>query len=330
MRITSRSQKPTSRPWHNSQPRPVLRVRQAAQLGEGNESIQRTAQQTSRILSRSTNFCVENTGRRFTKRETCLVMMAQDSKPAHDPVHGVGRCCDLCLRRKCAILFISDDIHFLMCYNRLVCSGNVPCMACSIRGIPSSCVYPDSYVPRPHRLSSCPASASTSPTQYQAVLQAQIDQTHGGHASFSNGAHSSIESPPSNVSEGPPPGTIQLGSETTVYVNSRHWTTRLVDFAEPDQRLLPDDACAVPAPRPHTKDEIVQSAGPAPQQPTACALLLHGSHLSTSRSDILSSLPERAVANRLVDTYFNMEALPRGEHHILQLIATSRPHLKSD
>ncbi|KID83338.1 fungal specific transcription factor [Metarhizium guizhouense ARSEF 977] len=194
--------------------------------------------------------------------------------------------------------------------DKLVCSGNVPCMACSIRGIPSSCVYPDSYVPRPHRLS-CPASASTSPTQYQAVLQAQIDQTHGGHASFRNGSHSSIESPPSNVSEGPPPGTIQLGSETTVYVNSRHWTTRLVDFAEPDQRLLPDDARAVPTPRPQ-KDEIVQSSGPAPQQPTACALLLHGSH--SSRSDILSSLPERAVANRLVDTYFNMEALPRGEH----------------
>ncbi|KAJ5111279.1 hypothetical protein N7532_001814 [Penicillium argentinense] len=90
-------------------------------------------------------------------------------------------------------------------------------------------------------------------------------------------------------------GTMQVNQDGTRYVNPTHWQAVLSELAEVKEYLqLTEDTS------PEEEDDEISSmpdiSGP---------VLLFGNAISTSKDDLLSALPTRPVADRIVSSYLN-------------------------
>lgn len=92
-------------------------------------------------------------------------------------------------------------------------------------------------------------------------------------------------------------GSMQLSNAGTSYVDSAHWTAVLDGIAELKDHL--------------EKGEETQESRPLPEQ--MGPQLLRGGISLVTREEIINSIPERLVVDRLISRYFNSFEMSPGE-----------------
>ncbi|GME31802.1 uncharacterized protein LTHEOB_1867 [Neofusicoccum parvum] len=187
--------------------------------------------------------------------------------------------CTLCRRRK------------------LKCDRNQPCGTCSNRGLSYSCTYVSSTPSAINRVSQSRRYPQASPG-----MQDRINQLEGLVVTLMNSV---------NVKPSPTPalptalnaqdtelsdsfGRISLENDETRYVSGDHWIAILDGIAELKDHF--EDNNARPGSSHFPESSQDESDGPR---------LLFGCNSHATKESILSLIPPRPVADRLVSKYFN-------------------------
>ncbi|KAI5927574.1 fungal-specific transcription factor domain-containing protein [Camillea tinctor] len=203
--------------------------------------------------------------------------------------------CNLCRRRK------------------LKCNRQLPCSTCTKRGVQSSCTYASVAGPSsPIGHSGTPASSNSIQDRLKRLEDLVVSLVHQDRdtsveagqiaratsiAAASRVPSDALNTPPAStvnddtVPAQPELGTLRLSDTETKYQDQSHWTSVLDAIAE-----LKEDVGERGQIRPPTSN-------PDTFNPNSHIILLYKVK-DASREEILSSIPPRSAADRLIAHYF--------------------------
>lgn len=178
---------------------------------------------------------------------------------------------------------------------------------CADRGLGLSCTYTakpiDGHQRRPNihyrieQLESLvislmeTASASTSAQATSAITEHHDSPVTARDRSFAASPYADHAKSNSTASDC---GSLQLTQSSTKYVNSAHWAAVLDGIA--DLRDYLDEEGEVQDDTPLDELSLAERSGPQ---------LLYGCARPVTKEEILASIPERPVVDRLISCYFN-------------------------
>lgn len=204
------------------------------------------------------------------------------------------------------------------------CDRQQPCKTCTFRGLAASCSYPpdgssrssdrDPYTVqnRIHELENLVhalmKNASKNNSQGSSTTQSNPPLTG---SPIHRASDSSPEPPEPGAPGASGPGELLDGGTlinspagVPSYVDGAHWTALLDSISELKDYLQD-------APEPNMQfslpPQIVPDYGSFP-------LLLYGGFAQTTKGEILSAIPPRPIADRLVSQFFNTVDLAPGSH----------------
>ncbi|KAI0166843.1 fungal-specific transcription factor domain-containing protein [Hypoxylon sp. FL1284] len=173
--------------------------------------------------------------------------------------------------------------------SKLKCDRATPCGQCRRKGIPESC----QYAPRPEKRKP-PRSMAARLKRLEGMVRDMIDTDDPAHASAAK----------QRTDQGPRNGaTVVHGPKATCYVGGTHFMAMLEDIE--DLKSYFDDSA-------EDCDETYD-----PYENTGSAeLLMFSRGVPKDRTELLAMLPEKNVADRLMNRYFNSNSPSR---HIIHL-----------
>ncbi|KAI1106382.1 hypothetical protein F4804DRAFT_41599 [Jackrogersella minutella] len=210
------------------------------------------------------------------------------------------------------------------CRRRKVkCDRGTPCRTCSVRGMAMSCTYPDAVSRSsdrdPH------ATVQDRIRELEALVHVLMQRAAAKNSNNVTSAPHPETSAASAAEGSPDPGIGASGSgepsdQGTLtntpagvsYVDGAHWTTLLNSISELKD-CFQDTGEFTSTFRYSNPPQATPDFGPQPQ-------LLYGRFAQVGKGEILSTLPERPVVDRLISVFFNQVDLHPAILHTAQFI----------
>ncbi|KAI5864023.1 hypothetical protein GGS23DRAFT_562623 [Durotheca rogersii] len=207
--------------------------------------------------------------------------------------------CNLCRRRK------------------VKCDRQQPCKTCTLRGLGASCFYPSDI--RASRLSDRePGSSATVQSrvrELEGLVHALIQRT--GVKPLSPNTTADLEGSldadvPAADTSGEPSdsGTLTNTPAGPSYADGAHWTALLDGISELKEYLQENNEAGYHY---HIPPHVMPDYGPSPE-------LLYGRFTQATKGEILSTVPKKPVADRLISKFFGLIDLAPALLHSGQFI----------
>ncbi|KAI2466310.1 fungal-specific transcription factor domain-containing protein [Annulohypoxylon bovei var. microspora] len=209
--------------------------------------------------------------------------------------------CNLCRKRK------------------LKCDREHPCNTCTRRGLGSSCTYASNSLSNdgPNHPTRIPLSVQDRIQQLESLVvdlmkASGMNSVPGSLSSLSLTdpviAPTLLAKQPKDVSSISDFGSIKLSDSNVSYVSSAHWAAILEGIGELKDHLEEEESQNIN----HITDPpTIDIAGPR---------LLYGCSRHATKEELLASVPQRQVADRLVSYYFNCFEMSPAVLHSIQFL----------
>jgi hypothetical protein len=213
---------------------------------------------------------------------------------------------------------------------RQKCNREHPCGTCVRRGQPLACTYPTNATHQPR------GRQDQAPDRPSASVQDRIRHLEDLVVNLmkKTAPGSPVQEPQITTSGAPNPmpilgglgrssplpdettddaasqsdyGSMTLSSSGVSYVSSAHWAAILDGIADLKNHFEKDE----------DSQDSRPTSGPSFHVPTG-PQLLYGCPQYTTREDILASVPERRVVDRLVSRYYNSFEMSPGQYYSLE------------